>query len=727
MCHDDAACLFHEKMSSSARVRQSYSTSELQPSDQPGTSAFKRPGSAAASPSNRTGTMSEPVTHRAPPEPPASLHKEEAAHAQRRVEELIYELQTKERELRAAREETATMATTLETTEKVLHETIHKERALRRKISDSDRDKRDAKAKLGACEDELKELKAKHDALRRRAVHGRSIAILESTTWQKAALEHALDAGLRSCAIAQPSDPVRFLGACLLAAGPSLADGQPPPPRRGPRPPGGAAKGRKYWGADGDVEEEGAGVPAVKSELAVGKRPPRPGSASVHGRSGARGGARASNSAPSSAPSSAANAAPASSSEPDAAEEAEMAAILKRVTAGQLVAPHERARLQAYFDAQATPGAPPPPPPSKVAKSSAKAAAPPACPRPSGTSITWAAGKVTYRLHLIDGWSVWAAAPCFGKHARLRQQLSFDLAEMSRVLPAAAVEKLQAFTAIWINDELKYPSEGGAPAAARVVCFHHGSSAVVAKGDLAEKGDCIEIGSCASYLEWAAAQPAMLLYAGAHAFHRMTAADNGAAIESAYEECLGSGVYDKPRRSNKPASVAEDADADETPMAAVDAAEFFAEASEAFFSSRNLYGGACPRVHAELHSLAPAAYAMCEQAWRVKGHSLLTRHEVPARWLERTAKVPREALRAALLADSRQGIAEPGAFDGALAQSVPGLVRAEARALRLTAEQAALSSGTPRATRSSDERVDVRAFIAWLTANHGSFDEEEIL
>ena len=583
---------------------------------------LRRPGSANPAGRTSAGCGSTPA-HRAPPPP---LLQEEAAAAQRKVETLVYELSDRDMRLRAAQDDTSTLAQTLSTTDKVLHEVVHRERMNRRKIAGALEAQRIAQAKLRACEEELRALKLQHDVLRRRGVHGRTMAILDARPQQKAALEQALEAGLRSAAIAQAADPVRFLGAYLLAypsAAVSAVSVASSPRPREPRPHGGG-KGRKCWTLPTDL----FGVS-------------------------------------------------------DEAEEA------------------------------------------------ARPKAPAKCPRPLGVAIRCAARGVEYRLTPVHGWACWVAPPCLAKYPALRMQLSFDLAELGRVLPTTALSELQASTAIWINEE---PPAYSAPPG---LVFHHGSAALVRAGELAEKGDSIEIGSCAAFLDWHAEQPAMLLHACAHAFERLHRAKLAPILDQAYKECLGSGKYDAgpSRRSTGtqrgarrappplPAEVAGRGGAvaeDEAATAAHDASEFFAEMSEAFFSSRVLHADKCPHVHDELLSFDPVAYELCEAAWGVRGAALPTRHEVPATWLELTAKVPRETLRGTLLAADQlgDGSLERVDLERQLVVGVPGLRLPEARAL------AALAAHVSE--RKFDGRFDVRAFVAWLSSHHGSFDLEEI-
>jgi len=595
-------------------MRPTTSQNELSQPPAKAAATLRRPGSA--NPAGRT--LAAPPAHRAPPPP---LLQEEAAAAQRKVETLVYELSDRDLRLRTAQDDTSTLAQTLSTTDKVLHDVIHRERLNRRKIAGALEAQRIAQAKLRACEEELRALKLQHDVLRRRGVHGRTMAILDARPQQKAALEQALEAGLRSAAIAQAADPVRFLGAYLLAypsAAVSAVSAASPPHPREPRPHGGG-KGRKCWTLPQSVSDE--------AEAARPKAPAK-------------------------------------------------------------------------------------------------------CPRPLGTAIRCAARGVEYRLIPVHGWACWVAHPCLAKYPALRMQLSFDLAELGRVLPTTALSELQASTAIWISEES--PAYSAPPG----LVFHHGSAALVQAGELAEKGDCIEIGSCAAFLDWHAEQPAMMLHACAHAFERLHRAKLTPILEQAYEECLGSGKYDAgpSRRSTGtkrgarrapplPAEVAGRGGAvaeDEAVTAAHDASEFFAEMSEAFFSSRVLHADKRPYVHAELLSFDPVAYEMCEAAWGVLGAALPTRHEVPATWLEKTAKVPRETLRATLLAADQlgDGSLEREDLERQLVVGVPGLRLPEARAL------AALAAHVSE--RKFDGRFDVRAFVAWLSSHHGSFDLEEI-
>ena len=69
--------------------------------------------------------------------------------------------------------------------------------------------------------------------------------------------------------------------------------------------------------------------------------------------------------------------------------------------------------------------------------------------------------------------------------------------------------------------------------------------------------------------------------------------------------------------------------------AATNHSEYFAECSEAFFSSRRFRNDYYPYVHPELQGFDESGYRMCETVWGVSGATLPTRLCFPDLWQQR--------------------------------------------------------------------------------------------
>ena len=234
--------------------------------------------------------------------------------------------------------------------------------------------------------------------------------------------------------------------------------------------------------------------------------------------------------------------------------------------------------------------------------------------------------------NVFDGFTVFVEQGCFEKHPRLLAQISGDMAEISRLLPEHALTLLRNKAAIWINDVLKYPDEEKESAGA---CCHWGTGWVVGnKGDHPAKGSCCEIYSAKQYIDWVASQPSIVLHELSHAYHCHRVSEVDSIIQNAYKAAMASGVY----ASGEYMGQAQAA----KPYGATNANEFFAESSEAFWSSQRFRNDFFPYVHCELKSFDPIGYKMCEDVWGISGSEVISRAEFPSDWLHKMAKVPEQ-------------------------------------------------------------------------------------
>merc|ERR1711920_450234 len=94
----------------------------------------------------------------------------------------------------------------------------------------------------------------------------------------------------------------------------------------------------------------------------------------------------------------------------------------------------------------------------------------------------------------------------------------------------------------------------------------------------------------------------------------------------------------------------------EKPYGAVNHMEFFAESSEAFFSSRRFRNDYFPYVHAELKGFDPIAYKMCEDCWGIEGKEMPSRGEIPDSWLSFLTKVDKAEAKIRFQKQIRMGV-----------------------------------------------------------------------
>lgn len=187
--------------------------------------------------------------------------------------------------------------------------------------------------------------------------------------------------------------------------------------------------------------------------------------------------------------------------------------------------------------------------------------------------------------------------------ARAIQLLDEQLAEIEKVVPAAALEELRKVP-LYLNPQ--YPGEPpGAeyhPDAAWL--REHGRDPVMARG--------VEFTNIDVFEADRERMPNFVLHELAHGYHHRSLPNgfDNAEILAAYARAKESGVYDKVERwfGNGKPNTFESAYALTTPQ------EYFAETSEAFFSRNDFY----PFTNAELRRHDPAMFAILTRLWRVE-------------------------------------------------------------------------------------------------------------
>ena len=189
-----------------------------------------------------------------------------------------------------------------------------------------------------------------------------------------------------------------------------------------------------------------------------------------------------------------------------------------------------------------------------------------------------------------------------------------------------------------------------------------------------------------------------------HAYHCHNAAEIDQCIKSAYEQAMASGKYDS-------SEIMGSNQAGVKPYGAGNHMEFFAESSEAFFSSKRFRNDYFPYIHDELKGFDPVAYRMCEQAWGVSGDSMLSRGEIPQQWLHQLAKVSE--------ADARHRFAESDK-DGSGTLNIAeisAVVSSMCRGLGHEEVQSMLTY----IDANKDGVVSYDEFVTWLASVDGAF------
>ncbi len=175
---------------------------------------------------------------------------------------------------------------------------------------------------------------------------------------------------------------------------------------------------------------------------------------------------------------------------------------------------------------------------------------------------------------------------------RTLKLLAALLADANRRLPKPALERLRE-TAVWVeagSDRVK-----GA-------CYHPSRRWLQENGFNPEKARSIEIGRPRNFLDWSKHQPAMLLHELAHAYHHQVLGYGHPAVRAAFERARDARLYEK--------CLCWDGK-DKRHYAMTSDQEYFAEMTEAYFSTNDFY----PFVRAELRRHDPEMHDLLKRLW----------------------------------------------------------------------------------------------------------------
>jgi alpha-galactosidase len=178
--------------------------------------------------------------------------------------------------------------------------------------------------------------------------------------------------------------------------------------------------------------------------------------------------------------------------------------------------------------------------------------------------------------------------------------LKEQLAEVVRVVPPAAVAKLRE-TPLWFSPE--YP---GVPPRAE---FHPDAGWLRNHGRDPAMARAIEFTNIRIFPQECERMPNFALHELAHAYHFRVLGFDDPAIKDAFERARAAGLYDKVEQhhgNGRPNSVGR-------AYAMTDEKEYFAEATEAFFSRNDFF----PFTRVELQAHDPRMLRVLETAWGV--------------------------------------------------------------------------------------------------------------
>jgi hypothetical protein len=205
-----------------------------------------------------------------------------------------------------------------------------------------------------------------------------------------------------------------------------------------------------------------------------------------------------------------------------------------------------------------------------------------------------------YAPKRVLGWTVLVNKSLEKEYARLTADvlrlLEFQLFQVTRVIPAPAVEKLRRVR-IWVEYK-----EGHHPC----MVYHPDPAWLREHAMNPDKAKCVEIAGAETFLAWTLQQPWMVLHELAHAYHdqMLPQGFDNAEVRAAYDAAVKAGRY---------VSVLRWSGAMEKHYALTNPQEYFAEATEAYFGTNDYY----PFVRPELKEHDPEGYRVVRRVWGV--------------------------------------------------------------------------------------------------------------
>ena len=200
-----------------------------------------------------------------------------------------------------------------------------------------------------------------------------------------------------------------------------------------------------------------------------------------------------------------------------------------------------------------------------------------------------------YTVRDIEGWKVYVNNRLLGEKKALGDEtlklLAVHLYDVNRMVPKPALDVLHTVP-IWVEAESKE---------VKCMCYHPSKEWLEGHGFNPQKAKSIELGNPVAFLDWTHHQRAMVLHELAHGYHHRIGYDNP-DIKAAYQKAVESKSYE---------SVLFYTGVKKKAYALNNDQEYFAELSEAYFSTNDFY----PFVRPEIKEHDPTGYEMLKKVW----------------------------------------------------------------------------------------------------------------
>lgn len=171
--------------------------------------------------------------------------------------------------------------------------------------------------------------------------------------------------------------------------------------------------------------------------------------------------------------------------------------------------------------------------------------------------------------------------------------LEVKLYDIGRQVPAAALAKLRTVVIRLDRDD----------PASTCACYHPSKAWLVEHGFDPALERHVHLANATKFLEWSKDQPSMVLHELAHAYRDQVLGREDARVADAFAKAVASKRYESVLHTNG---------ALEKHYALSNDEEYFAESTEAWFGTNDMY----PFVHAELVQFDPDAAKLMGEVWK---------------------------------------------------------------------------------------------------------------
>lgn len=230
-----------------------------------------------------------------------------------------------------------------------------------------------------------------------------------------------------------------------------------------------------------------------------------------------------------------------------------------------------------------------------------------------GIPVTMSTAFNGYERLDSSGFIVYFEPGVFEYEPRLKKHLFDDLAECRKIISLSKMaQELMNTPCVYVNKDYKYDNKS----ADRACCSHWSANWLKLNDNLPEKEGSVEIYDAKRYVDWCIDQPAMFFHELSHSYHFYIRNSSKNAMRE--KDLLITETYEKAKQSGKYESVMRIYGRMVKHYGLTNSMEFFAECSEAFFSTSRFRNDFYPFVFEEFKEFDIEAFNMVAIVWDVE-------------------------------------------------------------------------------------------------------------